>query len=104
MTPRKLGDTANAPVFTCKAGGLPAVLAGAESVQLVMTHPKGATKEPVTTVLETGSTNVGKVRPEFAPTDVDTVGNWAVKIVVTYAGGQVQTFPQKGTLYMPIEA
>ena len=96
MFPRTKGDTAYPPILTCLADDEPVNLSGS-TVTLRM--EAGDTVKTPSFTLSDQVTNRGELVPDFAPGDVDTVGNWALLVLVVFPNGMRATF--RGP-YLPI--
>jgi hypothetical protein len=88
--PRTKGDTAFPPVLTCLADDAPVDLSVMESVVLRM-EAGAETKHPAHT-LSNQVTHKGELVPAFADEDVDTIGDWILKVLTVLPDGTRATF------------
>lgn len=82
------GDTAVALSGTAMSGTVAADLTGA-SLEVHLRKPGGTTLDKTATIVSAAD---GTWKYEWADDDLDTAGNWACELQVTYSGGKVQTF------------
>lgn len=98
----KKGDTSPAIEATLRdGGGAPANIAGAIVVFSMKNERTGALKvnrQAASIVSAPG----GVVRYEWAEGDTDTSGRYLGEFEVTYDGGSIETFPNRGYLHVRV--
>jgi hypothetical protein len=91
----KSGNTAPALVSTLYDGPNPLNLSGA-TVAMRMRSVSGGTLVVNAPASIVGDPTLGEVSYQWQPADTANVGDFEVEWVVTFLGGQVQTFPTEG--------
>lgn len=98
LTRRTKGDTAYPPTITCLANGVGVPLT--DLTVTVRMEYGAATKTPAHTLLDQ-LTHPGELVLALEAEDVDTVGHWAIKVLVVLPDGTRATF--RG-VFLPIIA
>lgn len=99
----KVGDTAPPITGTLENGaGQVISLAGIQSVRFVMRAIHGATAPKVNGFAIVDNAAGGVVHYDWQPIDTDTPGGYKGEWVVTFAGGQVERFPNDRNLTIAV--
>lgn len=103
----KRNDTGPPIVITCLDGDVPMNLTGAVSARFLM-GTISATGVNFTKVAGACTFNsdrsTGKVTYDWADNDLNTAGEYKAEVEVTWASGDIQTFPADGYLTILVVA
>lgn len=96
----KRNDTQPRLKIVCTSNGNPVALSGAASIRVLGMLNGAALFDHAVT----GAGDDGIVAVTLDPSDTEKAGRVQVEVEVTWAAGQVQTFPPDGYLIMKISA
>lgn len=98
----KVGDRRPSITATLTQGGVALNLTTASSVAFVMTPIYGPQTAKVNAAATIVDAATGAVRYDWLAADVDTVGSYLAKWVVTWNDGRVSSYPDVGALTIVI--
>jgi len=90
-------------VVLTDANGFPVNLTGATVVFNMRVQPGGAVKVSGSAATIVGTATNGRVRYNLTASDRDTADVYEGEFQVTFAGGEIQTFPANGYIIIDIQ-